>query len=77
MICSAKIGNFVTFKLLLKWKDEKRSTTSFFFQLTCGFAQRKIWNQFRKVSKDVEYADSKTSPLTKEDLASFKTDFIL
>jgi hypothetical protein len=53
----------------------KNSLLLVLVQLTCGFAQ-KIWNQFRKeVSKEinVEYADSKTSPLTKEDLASFKT----
>jgi hypothetical protein len=59
-------------------KRWKQSTTSFLVHL--WFCSRKIWNQFRKeVSKEinVEYADSKTSPLTKEDLASFKTTFIL
>jgi hypothetical protein len=39
------------------------------------FAQEKFEISSKEVSKEinVEYADSKTSPLTKEDLASFKT----
>ena len=48
----------------------------FLVQFTFGFAQEKFEiSSAKKFQKriNVEYADAKTSPLIKEDLASFKT----
>jgi hypothetical protein len=53
----------------------KNSLLVFFSPINLWFCQEKFEISSKEVSKEinVEYADSKTSPLTKEDLASFKT----
>jgi hypothetical protein len=54
-------------------KMKTQSTTSFLVQPVVLLKKIEISSakKFQKIN--VEYADSKTSPLTKEDLASFKT----
>ena len=73
-----RLCSIVTFKLFLLKIIKMRTVLVLFFlvQLNFGFGQEQFdVSAVAKFQKDlnIEYADAKTSPLTTEDLAVFKT----
>ena len=73
-----RLGVVVTFKLFLHKNKNMRTlfTLLLLIQLNFGFGQSKFdASAVAKFQKELnaEYADAKTSPLTAEDLAEFKT----